>query len=147
VLDKEHILISLHHRHAENILAGRKKVELRRRTMNVEPGTIIWIYVTLPVGSIVGYTRVVSVNFSSPSSLWRRFGSISGLSRKEFFDYFSGISQGVALELEDAERLDDSISLTEIREISEGFHPPQFFTRLDAKHPIIGAVTGNIPHV
>ena len=141
MLDKEHILISLNHRHAENILAGRKQVELRRRTMNIESGTIIWIYVKLPIGSIIGFARVINVHTSSPSSLWNRFGAVSGLSKREFFDYFKGVTRGVALELEDAERLDGSVSLEEIRKISAGFQPPQFFVRLNAKHPIIGAVT------
>jgi predicted transcriptional regulator len=144
VLDKEHILISLNDRHAENILSGRKQVELRRRTMNVESGTIIWIYVKLPVGSIVGCAKVVNVHSSSPSTLWRRFGSVSGLSRSEFFDYFKGVTRGVALELEGAERLHNSLSLEEIREIYVGFQPPQFFARLNAQHPIIGAIKTNI---
>jgi hypothetical protein len=34
----DHILISLEPRHAENILEGRKRVELRRRAMNVISG-------------------------------------------------------------------------------------------------------------
>lgn len=144
MLDKEHILISLNDRHAENILSGRKQVELRRRTMNVESGTIIWIYVKLPVGSIVGCAKVVNVHSSSPSSLWRKFGSVSGLSRNEFFDYFKGVTRGVALELEGAERLHNSLSLEEIREIYVGFQPPQFFARLNAQHPIIGAIRTNI---
>lgn len=144
MLDQEHILISLNDRHAENILSGQKQVELRRRTMNVESGTIIWIYVKLPVGSIVGYAKIVNVHSSSPSSLWRRFGSVSGLSRYEFFNYFKGVTRGVALELEGAERLHNSLSLEEIREIYVGFQPPQFFARLNAQHPIIGAIRTNI---
>jgi hypothetical protein len=36
MIGDEHILISLEPRHAENILAGRKTVELRRRPMNVK---------------------------------------------------------------------------------------------------------------
>ena len=144
MLDEEHIIISLNDRHAENILTGRKQVELRRRTMNVESGTIIWIYVKLPVGSIIGCVRVVNVHASSPTSLWRQFGSVSGLSRSEFFDYFKGVTRGVALELEEAERLAISLSLEEIREIHVGFQPPQFFSRLNAQHPIIGAIKTNI---
>jgi hypothetical protein len=35
-----HILISLEPRHAENILEGRKRVELCRRTMNVTIGSM-----------------------------------------------------------------------------------------------------------
>lgn len=136
----EHILISLAPRHAENIFAGRKQVELRRRTMNVAPGTTVWIYVKLPVGSIIGRVKIVDIHVSSPAALWRRFGSVSGLSRSEFFDYFSGVAAGVALVLENAQRLRRSLSLGALRELAYGFQPPQFFARLDAKHPFLGAI-------
>jgi predicted transcriptional regulator len=144
----EHILISLAARHADNIFAGRKQVELRRRIMHVEPGTIVWIYVKLPIGSIIGRVKVVSVHASSPATLWRRFGPISGLSRSEFFDYFNGVEQGVALVLEDAERLPSSLSLEALREIDDSFQPPQFFVRLTAQHPVlelVGCVDEGIP--
>src|SRR5579863_2728843 len=102
---REHILISLASRHAENILAGTKRVELRRRTMNIEPGATLWMYVKLPIGSIVGQARVGAIHVGAPSTLWRRFGSVSGLSRAEFFEYFCGVTRGVALVLEDSKRL------------------------------------------
>ena len=137
----EHILISLTPRHAENIFSGRKQVELRRRTMNVVPGTIVWVYVKLPVGSIVGRVKISSVHASSPTALWRRFGSVSGLSRSEFFGYFKGVAAGVALVLENAERLHRSLSLEVLRELADGFQPPQFFARLGAGHPIHAAIT------
>lgn len=136
----KHILISLEPRHAENIFAGRKQVELRRRTMHVESGTTVWIYAKLPVGSIIGRVRIASVHISSPTNLWCRFGSRSGLSKDEFFEYFNDVKQGVALVLEKAERLHSSLSLEDIRGIDNGFQPPQFFVRLTAQHPVLGAV-------
>ena len=65
----EHILISLASRHAENIFAGPKLVEVRRRTMNVVPGTTVWIYVKLPVGSTIGRVKVGAVHVLSPTTL------------------------------------------------------------------------------
>lgn len=139
----EHILISLESRHAENIFAGHKRVELRRRTMNVSPGATLWIYVKLPVGSIVGHARVGEVHASSPNALWRRYGSVSGLSRREFFSYFGGAEQGVALVLEQSKRLRSSLSLKALRQVDDGFQPPQFFARLTSEHPLHGAVTSS----
>ena len=136
----EHILISLASRHAENIFAGRKLVELRRRTMNVVPGTTVWIYVKLPVGSIIGRVKVGAVHVLSPTTLWRRFGSVSGLTRAEFFDYFDGVAQGVALVLQEAEGLGTSLPLDMLREITDGFQPPQFFARLSAQQPLLGSL-------
>jgi predicted transcriptional regulator len=65
----DHILISLEPRHAESILEGRKRVELRRRTMNVTIGSTVWMYAKLPVGSIIGRVG------NSASQVFRTQGS------------------------------------------------------------------------
>jgi predicted transcriptional regulator len=137
----EHILISLSERHADNILAGTKRVELRRRSMNVEPGATVWIYVKLPVGSIVGQAKIGSIHAGAPSTLWRRFGPISGLSRAEFFEYFNGAAQGTALVLKDSRRLAKQFTLKTLRGIDGRFQPPQFFVRLSNERLLLQAIT------
>ncbi len=108
--------------------------------MNLAPGAIVWIYVKLPVGSIVGQMTVSNVHLASPSTLWRKFGAVSGLTRGEFYGYFEGVEQGFALEITKPKRMNSSVSLEDLRKVSSGFHPPQFFTHLPAQHPIYGAV-------
>jgi len=111
--------------------------------MNVSPGDTLWIYVKLPVGSIVGHAKIGKVHASSPTALWRRYGSVSGLSKQEFFAYFGEIEQGVALVLEHSTRLRSSLSLDVLRQLDEGFQPPQFFARLTSEHPLHEAVTSS----
>jgi predicted transcriptional regulator len=137
----DQILISLEARHAENILQGKKRVEFRRRPMNVEAGALIWIYAKLPVGSIVGCATVAAVREQAPSTLWRKFGSRSGISRIEFFQYFAGVTQGVALELTGCRRLGVSVPLESLRRFSAGFQPPQFFARLRQGAPLLAAIS------
>jgi predicted transcriptional regulator len=137
----DQILISLEARHAENILLGKKLVEFRRRPMNVEAGATIWIYSKLPVGSIVGYATVAAVRRHAPSTLWRKFGPHSGISRTEFFEYFTGVARGVALELTDCRRLCASVPLESLRRFSAGFQPPQFFARLKEGAPLLAAIS------
>ncbi|MBR7745910.1 transcriptional regulator [Undibacterium baiyunense] len=132
--NSEHILMSLAPRHARNIFDGVKHIELRRRTMNVLPGTFVWIYVTLPVGELMGRARISALHVASPSSLWRQFGSVSGLTRREFLGYLEGLENGVVLALEDVKILQEPQSLQNLRDISNGFNPPQFFIRIDEKH-------------
>lgn len=141
--NKEHILISLEPRHAENIFLGHKRVELRRRTMNVSPGSTVWIYVKLPVGSIIGHAQISKVHSSTPGSLWRQYGSVSGLSKQEFFAYFGESEQGVALVLEHSTRLQSSLSLKALRRVDQSFQPPQFFARLTSQHPLHEVVTSS----
>lgn len=139
--NSEHILISLAPRHAKNIFDGVKHIELRRRPMNVEPGTIVWIYVTLPVGVLMGRAKIAALHTASPSSLWRRFGSVSGLARNEFLGYLEGLAQGVVLVLEDVKTLREPLSLEALQDIAEGFNPPQFFIRIDDEHPFFASLT------
>lgn len=109
--------------------------------MNVAIGTTVWIYVKLPVGSVMGRARVSAVHSLAPSTLWRRFAAISGLTYKEFCGYFEGVSKGLALSLEDAERLPQSISLQTLRQVSSGFQPPQFFMRLGVGGDLLNTLT------
>lgn len=137
----KHLLISLGERHARNIFAGTKRVELRRREMRVDPGDTVWIYVKLPVGCVAGYATVESTHTMSPAQLWRRFGSCSGLERTEFFDYFAGVKRAFALSLTDAQVLPNPVSLAGLREASSGFQPPQFFSRVEAGGPLFSAMS------
>jgi predicted transcriptional regulator len=137
----DHILISLEPRHAENILQGRKRVELRRRTMNVAIGSTVWMYAKLPVGSIIGRAIVTAIHVLAPETLWRRFGTVSGLSRMEFFEYFADRDRGIALELSDCRRLIHAFDLETLRRFHHGFQPPQFFTRLRKNTPLRTAVS------
>lgn len=138
--DNESILISLESRHADRIYAGTKLVELRRRPMNVSPGTRIWIYEKVPVGSITGSVIVKAVHTGTPKKLWKEFGAMSGLSRLEFFDYFTDVTNACALVLHTAVVMRTPMPLSTLREIDSAFQPPQFFLRLHQEHPVRRAV-------
>lgn len=126
------ILISLEPRHAQNILSQAKRVELRRRSLSVDPGTIVWIYSKLPEGSVVGFARIKEIHRASPRKLWDCFKSDVCVTRKEFFEYFGANDQGVAIELTGSVRLKNPVSLEALRQVDAAFQPPQFFKRLRA---------------
>lgn len=140
MVSSEHILISIESRHAENIFGGLKHIELRRRMMHVNPGTIALIYAKLPVGSIVGRVTIQAIETSSPRTLWKKYGTMCGLDRSEFFDYFTGARRAFALCLAGVTRFPHALSLEEIRCLSSEFQPPQFFARLGPQHPLLAAV-------
>lgn len=140
----EHVLISLEERHANGIFAGTKRVELRRRTMHVDEGTVVWIYVKQPVGSVLGQAVVAATHTLTPSQIWKRFGSCSGLKRAEFFEYFEGLSRAFVLELKEAQMLPEAVSLHTLRSASSGFHPPQFFTRIDPDSSLASTMTAGM---
>ncbi|RLJ40011.1 transcriptional regulator [Acidovorax sp. 106] len=132
----QHVLISLDERHANNILAGTKQVELRRRTMHVEPGSTIWFYVKKPVGAVVGFATVGTIYSAAPSTVWRKYSSVSGLGKSEFMSYFDGVAVASAMALSGAKKLKKPITLEALRTAMPGFHPPQFYCRLETNSPV-----------
>jgi len=124
-------LISLEKRHADNILSGAKQVELRRRTMNISPGATVWLYAKMPVGEVLGYVIAESSFVGAPSTVWRKYGPVSGLTKSEFMNYFEGSITASALGISSPQRLRSAVSLDSLRLASPGFQPPQFFCRLD----------------
>lgn len=135
------ILISLEPRHAQNILSGTKKVELRRRAPRILPGTIVWMYAKMPEGSVVGHAIVKEIHEASPNHLWARFKNDAGVSKAEFFDYFSSRGVGAAIELKNTKRLKNPVSLHDLRQLDSFFHPPQFFKRLRLEEEVTNAMT------
>lgn len=139
-----HALISLEQRFADGILQSTKRVELRRRPMRLEVGTTIWMYVKVPVGKVVGSAQVHSTHQLAPSTLWRRYGNVSGLARGEFYDYFSGLSKGFVILLTNPKRLSEPVSLDQLRKLKGAFQPPQFFQHLANDGPFVSAFTREI---
>lgn len=138
-----HVLISLEKRFAESILSGEKLVELRRRPMRLNAGTTVWMYVKVPVGKVIGSAQVCSLHTLAPQTLWRKYGDVSGLSRAEFFDYFSGVERGFVLLLENPIRLNNPVTLESLRILNPGFQPPQFFQHLANDSALVNAFSGN----
>ena len=124
------ILISLHPRHCDNLVSGRKTVELRRRKIAVRPGTRVWIYSTRPRACIEACAIVEDVFSGSHDELWDAFGDKVAVSRGEFDHYFAGTVDAHAIVLREVATLKRSIKLKELRRRLAGFHPPQFFKRL-----------------
>lgn len=136
-----HALISLEERFAEGILNGVKLIELRRRPMRLNLGTTIWMYVKVPVGKVIGSARISSLHTLAPATIWRRYGNVSGLSRTEFLNYFSGVDRGFVLVLGNPVRLPTPFSLESLRSLNDGFQPPQFFQHLNSDGALVSAFT------
>lgn len=129
---QEHLLISLENRHAANILAGTKRIELRRRRMHVNEGDLVWLYVKKPVAAVVGCAVVGQCTTDKPAALWKQYGSVSGLMRAEFMSYLNGTVEAFAMGIRDARPIKRAVSLADLRGVLPDFHPPQFYCWLDS---------------
>jgi predicted transcriptional regulator len=85
------------------------------------------MYSTLPVGALVGSFIVANVSRLPAHMLWRQVKGVSGLSKDEFLQYFSGAQSCIALHIAEPCRHHRQVRLSELREIWDGFHPPQTF--------------------
>jgi predicted transcriptional regulator len=131
--DCHDILISLVPAYTKAILEGRKTVELRRRRMHVGNGTRVWLYSKAPTAKVEGTARVQHIFEAEPKGLWSRYSDVVGISRAEFDQYFQGCTKGCAIVLDAAQAVFPALDLQTMRNRVEGFHPPQFFKRLDAE--------------
>lgn len=128
--DEGDIIISVKAKYVERILSGEKTIELRRRSINIAPGSRIWIYSKLPGGCIGAFATVDRVLTAHPSKLWRRYNRRLGVTLNEFKKYFSGVGVACGIVLRDVQEISPALHLGELRKKCAPFHPPQFFKRL-----------------
>lgn len=129
------ILISVEERHASNMLDGSKSVELRRKPLNILPGTRVWVYSKLPRGQVQALAVVDEVVAAAPDKIWDSYGSQSAICKSEFDAYFADVEIGYAIVFQDVRPLAPILDLSSIREKIFNFHPPQFFKKLTDGSP------------
>jgi len=125
------IIISLDREHTENLISGKKTVEVRRRRLRIPSGTRVWIYTKKPQGSINAVGVVLEVHEDSADVLWGKFSGQIGISRDRFDQYLAGVATGCVIEFSKISALRRPMALCEIRRRTGGFQPPQFFKRID----------------
>ena len=121
------IVISLHSKYAEAILAQSKTRELRRRFPHVSPGTQVYIYVTAPESAIVGSFTAGDCADQSPEEVWSQFQPDLGMSRKAFAGYTKGRTSVKAFAVREPRRLRRPVPRAEAAGVSPGWRPPQSF--------------------
>jgi predicted transcriptional regulator len=133
------LLISLHPRHCQNILAGNKTIELRKRSPKaIKPvffpgnkqGLIpkfkkILIYETKPTAAIVGLTTPTEI-IEHTCSEWHEFTSELCLSVSEIEEYLGGYC-GWGIKVENPQLI-TPIPLSKMRDLN--ITPPQCYRYL-----------------
>jgi predicted transcriptional regulator len=134
-VSKGDIVISVHRKFVERIIAGEKAAELRRRAPRIQPGCRVWIYTKAPEAMISVRVTVDRVVKGTPREIWRAHQTDLGVSYDEFVTYFADAETGCAIFFKEVEDVSPGVALSEIRSQSKGFHPPQFFKRLEEDSP------------
>jgi predicted transcriptional regulator len=122
------VLLSIRPKYADLILSGDKTVELRRiRPKYLQPGSLVLMYASSPISSMVGAFSVDSIFEKPLDELWEEVKEKSGISYDEFKLYFEGINKGVGIFIKDCWALSEPISLGLIKQKVKSFAPPQSF--------------------
>ena len=117
------MLLSIRPSHADNILAGLKRVEQRRMKPHISSGQPIALYASSPTRAIVGVGRATTVRVATVSDLKEAHLAESAVSVSEFDAYFKGSDRAVAIGLTDFFRLESTVTLEALR--SAGLAPAQ----------------------
>ena len=126
------LLLSIRPRFVEQILEGKKTVELRRLRPRILPGQPLLIYCTVPVKALSAVAWTSGVLVAPPVLLWQQTRSIAGVSREEFDAYFAGAKAAFGLQLSSKLAIRKPVPLSTLKQLIPGFHPPQSFRYLTA---------------
>ncbi len=119
-------LLSIKPEFAEKIFSGEKSFEFRKSVFSKKVSSIV-LYVTAPVGKIVGEFTVLGILEDSPASLWEMTCEQAGISRKFFFTYFKGRKKAFAIEIGNPRKYEEAI---DPYRLGKRFVPPQSFRYL-----------------
>lgn len=121
------IVLSIHPVHGMNILKGDKKVELRRiQPKYLSPGSLVLLYASSPLKSLIGAFRVSSITKKPILELWEEVEDKACITLEEFNNYYSDIDSGIAIYFDETWEFPSPINLDILRDEMD-FQPPQSF--------------------
>lgn len=122
------VLVSIHPRYAEAILAGQKRTEFRKVRFKREVSKLL-IYATAPISAVVAIVDISGLIEDSPAKIWERYASVGGIAEEDFFRYYDNCESAVAIEIANVVILGSGIKL---HSLLPGTRPPQSFCYLPA---------------
>lgn len=120
-------ILSIKPIYANQILAGTKKVEFRKRSFK-EKVQRVYIYASVPVKQIVGYFTFARVDEDTPANLWEKYKDVGGISKEDFFSYYAKSDLGCAFVIKSVTPYKNWKSPNEF---IEDFVPPQSYIYLE----------------
>lgn len=137
--DRPLYLMSIRPQYARAIMTGRKKYELRKISSapEVEEGSIIIVYASGNVKSIIGEFEARRILLGTPEKVWSlvRRGS-SGIG-DDAWDYIKGAKRAMAIEVGLRRVYERPVTLEEVRRVIPGWNPPFSYKRLGEGDPIL----------
>ncbi|MEH1916132.1 hypothetical protein [Nostoc sp.] len=133
------LLISVKPEYANKIFEERtKKVELRRVRTRVKTGDIVFVYVSSPKKTFLGFFEVdfvieKSVSKNELKELWKQVKDHAGIKRQDFYEYYKGASLAVGIYFRNAKKFENPIELHRLKDKISYLRPPQSYRYLNEK--------------
>lgn len=118
------VLLSIKPEFADKIFSGKKQFEFRKSLFKRSEVNCIVIYVTLPVGKVMGEFNIESIIEDTPSNVWEETKAAAGITRKFFHSYFEGRERAFAIKIGEIKKYDEPLELSALG--SNIFAPQSF---------------------
>lgn len=119
-------ILSIKPIYANEILAGEKKVEFRKKIFKKEVNKI-YIYSSMPQKMIVGYFTFNQIDEDSPKKLWEKYKDVGGINEADFFEYFKDHEKGFSIIIDKVKKFKEEIDPIHF---VENFSAPQSYMYL-----------------
>ncbi len=120
-------MLSIKPEYATQIFEGTKRFEFRKSVFKAANVKTAVVYVTRPVGKIVGEFDIDDIICERPNALWKITSEYSGISKELFDEYFDGRDKSFALVVGEVRQYDTPINPYQAM---ENFTPPQSYMYL-----------------
>lgn len=119
------ILLSIKPEYAQKIFEGEKKYEYRKRIFKRTDVKAVIVYVTKPVGKIIGEFEIDEILEGDPTVIWEQTKKYSGIRKRDYIRYFEGNKKGFALSIKKISIYQEPLELYEVNPKIK--NPPQSF--------------------
>lgn len=120
------ILMSIKPKYANQIIDGKKTIELRRQRPDFSKGSLVIIYISSPLQAVMGAFTVSKIISMPVETLWNQYNNYLGVDEEEYHQYFAECDFAYGIEVEMVHSF-PSVPLKELRNRFEGFIPPQSY--------------------
>jgi predicted transcriptional regulator len=122
------ILLSVHPKYAENILNGKKTIEIRKNFPTRWAGSSVAFYATDPIQMLLGQAIISYVETDSPENIWEKYYNNICCSYDEFIRYCGNKTKVSALKFEQITPYNRGIRRTELElHMKANLIPPQSY--------------------
>lgn len=122
------VLLSIKPEYAQKIFSGEKKYEYRKSLFKRAGIKTVVVYVTKPVGKVIGEFEIDSVIEGNPNLIWEKTKLYAGINENAYIDYFSERETGFAIVIKKTKIYKKPLELVELN--SRIKYAPQSFMYL-----------------